>query len=190
MKNSMMVLGLLAVSACAVQKQPVQAPPTGEQLFARAHDYAYRGEDLAAEQYFATARAAGVAEERVVRELIKVCVSAGRLEHAIHHAQSYVERHPEDRAIRHALASIYFAKGDALSARAELEQLLRDWPEHAEAHFLLALILREQYADMAGAKRAFESYLALAPSGEHASEARAWIKRSASFPVRSGRRVQ
>ena len=173
----------VALSACAAHAAPPQVPKTSGQLLSRGLAYAQQGEDLAAEQYLAAARAAGAPEARVVRELITVCVRSGRLEQALRHGQLYVENHPEDKVVRHALASIYFAKGEALSARHELQQLLAEWPEHADSHFLLALILRDQYADMAGARRSLEHYLALAPSGPYAAEARAWIKRSATFPV-------
>jgi tetratricopeptide (TPR) repeat protein len=187
-----LLLALLSLSACASRAAPVQtahAPSAGE-LLARGLEYARTGEDLAAEQYFTAARAAGEPEQRVVRELITVCVRSNRLEHALMHGRLYMERYPDDHIIRHAMASIHFAKGDALSARHELELLLGEWPDHAESHFLLALILREQYADMEGARHSLEQYLALAPTGAHAGEARAWIKRSATFPVStSNRRV-
>lgn len=180
-----LLFALLLLSACVSRAAPAQTAHalTAEQLLARGLEYARSGEDLAAEQYFTAARAAGEPEQRVVRELITVCVRSNRLEHALMHGRLYMERFPDDQIVRHAMASIHFAKGDALSARHELELLLGEWPEHAESHFLLALILREQYADMDGARRSLEQYLALAPTGTHASEARAWIKRSATFPV-------
>lgn len=183
-----LALTICLLGACAAREKPPERAPTGEELLERALSYASHGDDLAAEQYLHTARAAGVSEPRVVREMVRVCVGANRLEHALQHATLYTERHPEDREMRHALASIYFAKGDALSARSELEQLVLEWPDAAESHFLLALILREQYADLAGARRSMESYLALAPDGAHADEARAWIKRSGRFPVQTRRR--
>jgi tetratricopeptide (TPR) repeat protein len=190
MKRLVWLAWLLSLMACASRAAPIEHAPTGADLLARGLDYAARGDDLAAEQYLSTARAAGVPEERVARELVKVCVGANRLEHALRHAELYTERHPGDRPMRQALASIYFAKGDALAARLELEQLLREWPDSAESHFLLALILRDQFADIPAARRSMESYLALAPQGERAGEARAWIKRSAAYPVQTRRRVR
>lgn len=185
--NDLLRWGLLLVavslSGCASRAAPVQTASGGEDLLARGLGYALAGDDLAAEQYLTAARGAGQPEGRVVRELIKVCVRAGRLEQARQHGENYVERFPNDNPIRFALASIYFAKGDTLLARHELERLVVDWPEHAESHFLLALILRDQYSDVPGARRSLEQYLALAPTGIHANEARAWIKRSASFPM-------
>jgi Tfp pilus assembly protein PilF len=177
------LLVAVALSGCATRAAPVQMAPAGEDLLARGLGFALAGDDLAAEQYLTAARAAGEPENRIVRELIKVCVRSGRLEQARQHGENYVERHPDDNPVRFALASIYFAKGDTMSARHELERLVVDWPQHAESHFLLALILRDQYSDVAGARHSLEQYLTLAPTGLHAGEARAWIKRSASFPV-------
>jgi len=183
--RSGVLFAVVSLSACASRIVPARstAPKTSAELLTRGLNYALAGDDLAAEQYLSAARAAGEPEDRVVRELIKVCVRAGRLEQARQHGENYVERFPDDNVIRFALASIYFAKGDGLSARHELEQLVVEWREHAESHFLLGLILRDQFSDMSGARRSLEQYLALAPTGAHATEARGWIKRSATFPV-------
>jgi Tfp pilus assembly protein PilF len=183
--RSVVLFAVVSLAACASAAAPARSTTarTSTELLTRGLDYAQAGDDLAAEQYLSAARAAGEPEDRVVRELIKVCVRAGRLEQARQHGENYVERFPDDKAIRYALASIYFAKGDALAARHELERLVAEWPEHAESHFLLALILRDQYSDMSGARRSLEQYLVLAPTGAHAVEARGWIKRSATFPV-------
>jgi len=156
---------------------PAQPPPA-EQLLEHALFLAASGDDFAAEQYLSAALSAGHPPDRVARELVRVCVQGGRLERALSHARSYVERHPEDWIFHHVVATIEFAKGDAPAARSEVEYVLAEHPEHAESHFLRGIILRDEYADMRGARRALERYLTLAPDGEHASEVRAWVRRS------------
>ena len=73
---------------------------------------------------------------------------------------------------------------DILAKRHELEELLSQKPDHSDSHYFLAIVLRDEYHDSHSALTSFERYLALAPSGRHAPEARAWIARSQrSVPV-------
>lgn len=180
-----LLCGALLTSCAACAKVAPQAPQpvTPAELMQRGAFLASQGDDFAAEQYLEAARSAGCDERLVVRELVRVCVAAGRLEHALLHAESYLERTPEDWLLQHVIATIHFAKGDGMRARDELELLLSEHPDHAESHFLLGMVLRDTYSDVPGTRAAFERYLALAPEGEHASEARAYIRRSSRFPV-------
>jgi tetratricopeptide (TPR) repeat protein len=186
MNRSLALLALLACATClpgCAKPAPVYPKPGASELMQRGVFLADQGDDFGAEQYFVAARSAGYPEPRIVRELVHVCVGAGRLEQALTHAQSYLDRNPDDWALRHVLASIEFAKGDRLGARHELTLVLAEHPEHAESTFLLALVLRDGFADFAGATAIFQRYLELAPAGAHANETRAWLRRAASFPV-------
>ncbi|MEY4514307.1 MAG: hypothetical protein RLZZ450_6429 [Pseudomonadota bacterium] len=176
-------LVLVALSGCAKPQVAHPEVSHADQLWQRAVFLADRGDDFGAEQYFVAARGAGYPEQRVVRELVQVCAAAGRLEQAIIHARSYLDRNPEDWTLRHVLASIQFAKGDALAARFELGQVLEQQPAHAESVYLLALVMRDGHADFAEAGKHLSRYLELAPEGPHAIEARAWLRRAASYPV-------
>lgn len=185
-QTRLLVAGALAVmvlSGCAKPAAAYPEPSDANELWQRAVFLADRGDDFGAEQYFVAARGAGYPEQRVVRELVQVCAGAGRLEQAILHAQGYLDRNPDDWRLRHALASIQFAKGDALAARFELAQVLDQEPGHAESVYLLALVMRDGHADFVAAGKQLERYLQLAPQGPHAAEARAWLRRAASFPV-------
>lgn len=171
---------LFVILAIGCARPAVQAPrePTPLELMQRGALFAAHGDDFSAEQYFQAARAAGYPEAEVVRKLVGVCLQSGRLEHALGHARNYLEREPDDWLMRHVVASIYFAKGESHAARYELELLVAEHPEHAESHFLLGVLLRDAYLDHTSAKRALAQYLALAPSGSHAREAEAWLRRS------------
>jgi predicted Zn-dependent protease len=163
---------------CAKPAAQHAAPPSPAELMQRGIFLADQGDDFAAEQYFDAARSAGYPEPAVIRELVSVCIQAGRLEQALAHAEAYIERSPDDWVLRHVIATIQFAKGEPEAARRELELLLSEHPEHAESQFLLGVVLRDALADVAGARAAFEHYLALSPQGEHASEARTFLRRS------------
>lgn len=173
---------LLALSAsllgCA--KPAVVAPSavTPSELMQRGIFLADQGDDFAAEQYFDAARSAGYPEAKVVRELVSVCIKAGRLEHALAHASAYIDRNPDDWLLHHVIATIHLAKGEYDAAHAELDLLLSEHAEHAESHFMLGVLLRDGYVDVGGARAAFERYLMLAPEGSHAAEARAYVRRA------------
>jgi Flp pilus assembly protein TadD len=184
------VAGVFGSLAGCAQTVPRPEPAPSTLLMQQGMALAASGDDFAAEQYLEAARDAGYSESQVIRELVKVCVSAGKLERATSYARAYLERNPDDWIFHHVVASIYFATGDVVRARYELQQLLSEHAEHAESHFLLGHILREQGADFAGARSAFEQYLRMAPEGPHAREVRAWIRRSASFPVPTQKPVE
>lgn len=181
-------LGLVLVG-CATQPPP--RPPRvagddalpGAELAAAGLKLAARGDDFSAEQYLVAAVSAGYPEAPLTRIMVKSCIAGGRLERALSHAQSYVERHPEDWIFHHVLASIHFAKGDGPLAQQALELVLSEHPDHAESHYLMGLILRDQLGALQRARDEFEQYLALSPSGAHHQETRAWLRRAQAFPV-------
>jgi tetratricopeptide (TPR) repeat protein len=181
--------GVLLLSAAAVcgtgctrghvpQVKSLRDVPA-EQLYARGLALADQGEYVPAEHFLQAARARGYAEGSVVKQLVKVCLASSRFDSALGYAEPYVESHPEDWRLRQVVATIHFAKGDGPAARRELEEVLAREPAHPDGHYLLALVLRDDYGDPGTAKLSFERYLALAPRGSHAAEARAWLRQQA-----------
>jgi tetratricopeptide (TPR) repeat protein len=155
----------------------------GEDHARRGLELAKQGDDFGAEQYFQAAIKAGYSERAATRLMVTTCIAGGRLERARTHAERYVERNPADWIFLHVLASIYFAEGQADQASQLLALVLSEHPDHAPSHFLQGMVMRDQVGDFAAARASFERYLALAPSGEHHEEARAWLRRARSYPM-------
>jgi Tfp pilus assembly protein PilF len=156
----------------------MESERTPEKLLARGHGFAVVGDMTRAEQYFASAYEAGADEKVVLPLLIETCVSDGRYRSAIEYARPYAERHPEDVRIRFVLGTLYQAVGDYKAARAELEVVVKRAPGHADAHYALAVLLRDEMSDASAAETEFREYLRLAPQGPHAEEARASLTKA------------
>jgi tetratricopeptide (TPR) repeat protein len=191
MKPRWLLLVLLSVlSACghAQTARPATPRSLGEvapaELFEKGRLLANTGDHVAAEQFLVAALRRGYPEEACVRELVRVCVAGGRMDSALTHAEPYLERHPEDFRLRQVVASVYLALGDIAQARGELERVIEVEPAVPEAQFLMAVLLRDDFSDPESARLHFANYLALAPNGDHASEARFWLKRAERAPVR------
>ena len=60
----------------------------------------------------------------------------------------------------------------------EIRRVIDERPAEAEAHFALAVLLRESFKDPVTADLHFREYLRLAPRGGHAEEAEAGLLRS------------
>lgn len=175
-------LAVLSLSACAHGSPPprpmsLQEVPA-EQLFLRAQELASLGEFIPAEQFLQAARAQGYPEEQATKELVKVCLASSRFESALDYAVPFLERNPDAWALRQVVATIYLATGEGVAARDELWELLEQHPEEPVPHYLMAVVLRDEFQDHNGARTYFEQYLGLAPNGPHAPEVRAWIRRS------------
>lgn len=173
-----LLAALLAGCAHAQRAEPrtLQDVPAAE-LFAQGIARANTGDHVAAEQYLQAALQRGYPEARAVRELVKVCLAAQRFDSALSYALPYLERHPDAWRLQLVVATVHLAAGDAATARRELSDLLHKRPDTPEAHFLMGLVLRDDYQDRESASRSFEHYLALAPRGAHAREARSWLSR-------------
>ncbi len=146
---------------------------TPEKLFAAGKAYASVGDTTRAEEYLAAAMSRGGDEKTIVPLLIGVCVHDGRYRSAIQYAEPYVQKHPSDVKTRFLLGTLYSAVGDSARARSELEWVVAAEPDKADPHWALAVLLRDELKDAVGADGQFREYLRLAPSGEHADEARA-----------------
>ena len=182
-------LALALACGCASQAPPPTSAPgdplataPADDLFQRGVELRRAGDYIRAEQYLAAARDRGFEEERVVRELIGVCIDASRYQAALGHAAPFLSRHPDDWALRYMVGSLYLATGDAARALPELERVTSEHPEAPGPHYTLAVAYSERLDRPADATVAFRTYLERAPDGEHAAEARAWLQRMEAAP--------
>ncbi|MGC4093342.1 MAG: tetratricopeptide repeat protein [Polyangiaceae bacterium] len=142
-------------------------------LLSRAHAFASIADYTRAEQYLRLALEAGAAAAEVTPLLIEVCVRDQRYLDAVQHAEAYLRRHPDDARLRFVLASLEAAVGNSQRARTEYERVLAHDADNADVHYALAVVLRDNFENLAQADRHFREYLRLRPSGSHAEEARA-----------------
>jgi thioredoxin-like negative regulator of GroEL len=150
---------------------PVSEVPA-EQLFETGMASAAQGDFVRAEQYLAASGARGKPETEVIGPLVRVCVAASRLRQALVYAQPYLRRHPDDWRLRFVVATVHLGLEQLDEARTELQRVIAAAPEVPEPYFVLGTLLRERQRDEAAARPHFERYLALAPTGAHADEAR------------------
>lgn len=177
------VLCALLSAACAAgQRGPRSSPeasaPSAEHLFVQGLDAHRQGDSTRAEQYLAAAMERGYPEQEALPVLVAACLQGERYDTALYYARAHLKRHPADAQLRYLVASLHFAVGQDDKARLALEQLLVQAPGMARAHYLLGVLAFERLRDARLARRAFESYLALAPSGEHSAEVRALLRRA------------
>jgi Tfp pilus assembly protein PilF len=71
------------------------------------------------------------------------------------------------------LGSLEAAIGNRQAAREEMRWVIERQPSNADAHFELALLLRDDNIDLEEANEHFREYLRLTPTGARAPEARA-----------------
>lgn len=139
-------------------------------LYAQGVALAELGDYTRAEQYLLSALRAGHDGPLTTRALVTTCVRAGRLRSAIVYAANQLAETPRDVPLRRMLGTLYWALGEREAAARELRQVLRLADDDAESHYMLALVLRMH--DPKTARAHFARYLALAPEGRHAEEAR------------------
>jgi tetratricopeptide (TPR) repeat protein len=140
---------------------------------ARAGDaFAAVGDYTRAEQYYNLAVENGSNELELVPRLIRVCVRDQRYRDAIQYSEQHLRKYPRNDGVRFLLASLELGVGDTERAKGNLERVLEARPNHADAHYTLAVLLRDDLADFSAADRHFRAYLRLEPRGNHAEEAR------------------
>ncbi|MDP3276827.1 MAG: hypothetical protein Q8Q09_16625 [Deltaproteobacteria bacterium] len=133
------------------------------------------GDYTRSEQYLYAAIQRGGSAAEILPSLLHVCVSARRYRAAIEYTRGYLDEHPEAWSLRFLVATIHVGLSEPLSASRHLELVLAQNPNHAEAHFLLASLMRDDIRDMGRADEHFRRYLALEPTGNHAEEARSGL---------------
>ena len=173
-----------ASSACAsagderrAEAEAVQKESTVAELLRKAEASVSVGDTTRAEEYYASALKVGADPHLVVSKLLVVCVADQRFPAAIEYAEQYLYRRPNDWEIAFAAASLHAAVGEVPRARELLEQVLRQKPELAEAHYTLASVLRSEGDEPELADQHDLAYLKLNPSGPFAETARARLSR-------------
>jgi Flp pilus assembly protein TadD len=136
------------------------------------------GDMTRAEQYYVAAIKAGGNEKELTDKLLVVCSADGRYPAASEYAENYLRNHPTDTDIRYAAAVIQAAVGDAGRARSELERVLDERPNLAEAHYALATVLREAGDAPLAADFHYREYLRLSPRGTYAEAARSLLMKT------------
>ena len=134
------------------------------------------GDTTRAEQYLLAALERGYPVEKVFPALLETCIVGDRYDTALHYARARLIRTPDDAGLRYLVASLHLAAGQPSRARQEVEQLIADHPSLPEPNFLLGVIGRDHTYDGPSALRSFRRYLALAPTGPHAAEARRYLR--------------
>lgn len=183
------VAGLMAMMAAAAGCAPTpgtqvksdlqkfdneQAP---QKLLERGKLFASLGDLTRAEQYMASALERGADPKAVLPLLLRVCVEARRYRAAIEYSEGELQKHPQDMRLRFLVASLYAGIDEPKRARDHLQVVIAALPNDAEAHYALAVLLRDQN-DLEGADRHFREYLRLDPRGSHVDEARGSLLKS------------
>ena len=140
-------------------------------LLATAHAFARVGDYTRAEQYVDAARQSGADEDAVLPFLLQVCIKDRRYRSAVQHAEEYLRKRPSAYRVRFMLATLYLGLAENEAARRELERVLGIAPDHAYAHYTLAVLLRDELGQAGAADEHFRAYLRLDPQGRHAEAA-------------------
>lgn len=146
-----------------------------ERLFELGGQYASQGDLVRGEQYLALAIRKGYPEAAGLPKLIEVCVRASRLRAAIAYAEPSLQREPDNWRLRLLVASLHIGVRDIPMAQRELAVVLRIAPDQPSGHYISAVISRDETQETQAARAHFQRYLELAPDGNHASEARAFL---------------
>jgi tetratricopeptide (TPR) repeat protein len=149
-----------------------------DQLYQRGELLARSGDMLRAEQYVSVAVQRGYPERAALPLLLRVCVASSRFGLALQHANPYLQHHPDDYRLRYLVAAVQLGMNRTDAAQRELERVLRDAPEYADAHYLLGVILRD-HGDEVGAAAHFDAQQRLDPNGLHGAEVAAWLRERA-----------
>lgn len=186
----LLALGAGACHPASAPATPTQAPSGGDtagvdekaqqahaqELYDLGMGFARAGDSVRAEHYLNAAMEAGFAAERVLPELMAVCIRGGRLRSALGYAEPRLRSRPTDVGLRYLVGSLYLGLGRTKEGIRELQTVLTLAPKEARAHYLLAVTMAEQVQDEAGARQHFEAYLAVEPEGRYSPEARLWLR--------------
>jgi Tfp pilus assembly protein PilF len=174
---SWIVLPLALVACSSPAQKPAETARAqlrdAKLLVERGRAYSEVGDYTRAEQYFGAALAAGAEPESVLPHLLKACVQSGHLRLASEYAEQHLARDPDRPRLRFLTGAIHAQLGNRATARKHLEQAAAQLPNDANVQFSVATFFRDDLSDRVGADAYFREYLALAPKGEHANEARA-----------------
>ena len=141
-------------------------------LVRQAEAFAANGDFSRAQQYFAAAIAAGGKSSAILPQLLKACIAAGDLRLATEYAENELARSPDDAHLRFLVGALEAQIGNRSVARKHLVQAAKELEKDPNVQFSVATFFRDDVQDRIEADPYFRTYLALAPLGEHAPEAR------------------
>lgn len=173
----LMLLGCVGCASSPQQRlqsdvHAFQEEQSHQKLTARGRAFAAIGDTTRAREYFDAALEAGGDDRVLTPLLLSVCVRDGRYRLAIEYAERHVRRHPRDARMRFVLGTLRAGVGETVTAEADLDKVIAATPNNSDAHYALAVLLRDQRGDLVGADRHFRAYLALQPQGPHSEEAK------------------
>lgn len=145
---------------------------TAASLVEQGRAYAEIGDGLRAQEYFASALKAGADEKVVLPLLLRACVSQKNYRLAAEYAEAALAREPRNARLRLLAGTLHASVGDSTRSRERLEQAAAELEGEPEVQFTVAVSFRDDANDVVNADKYFRRYLALAPNGEHADEAK------------------
>jgi tetratricopeptide (TPR) repeat protein len=160
------------------EAEEIKRETNATELFAKGEASAAAGDMTRAEQYMVSALRAGGDERTITQRLLVFCAADQRYPVALDYADIYLRHHPTDTQMRFARASLYAATGERARAEEDLERVIAEKPEWADAHYELATVLREKGGALLGADRHYREYLKLSPNGAQAEAARGYLLKS------------
>jgi Tfp pilus assembly protein PilF len=174
-----LLLFAAATSSCAPREgtkvktshDVMEREQTPDKLFERGKGFASVGDLTRAEQYLTAALDRGGDADKITPVLLQVFIDGQRFRLAVEFCERALQKNPRNLRLRFLLGTLYNATGDAPNARTAFEAVVGADANHAEAHYALAVILREEH-NMDGADGHFREYLRISPKGPHAAEAR------------------
>jgi tetratricopeptide (TPR) repeat protein len=141
-------------------------------LLEQGRAFAEAGDSLRAQQYFAGALKAGADENVVMPLLLRACIAQRNYRLAAEYADAALARKPKNARLRLLSGTLHGSLGDTSRSRERLERAAKELADEPEAQFAVAISFRDDAADVIAADKYFRRYLALAPNGAHAEEAR------------------
>ena len=177
--STFVVLGALTALGCGATTtngatkntaaSPLKDPAV---LVEQGEAFAGAGDFTRAQQYFAAAIAAGGKSSAILPQLLKACIAGGDLRLAAEYAENELARNPDDAHLRFVTGALQAQIGNRPGARDHLAQAARELRADASVQFSVATFFRDDMQDRIEADPYFREYLRLAPTGEHAAEAR------------------
>ncbi len=150
------------------------------------------GDSLRAEEYLASALAAGGTADVILPDLMRISISGHRYQAAIRYFEDYRSDlgRPNRAELELVAGVLYLGVEQPELARVAFEKSLELRPKNARAELMLGQVLHDDLQDYAVADTHFRAYLELEPDGQGAATARAGLLKSPSESSRSNAKPQ